>query len=466
MMTRLFCSPKDSAYKESQIRAVALYSTLCFSLFLSPLSLAREPIGAYSRIESHTYSQVMSIDGFIDNFSDELTNGDTALTHDLAEVGVQYGDWRIGRVLRYDYDLSFSNDTALINYNIENNVPIDSDAAYSIYLAAEHLRSEGFRIARRFKPYRGVTLSVGLSWLNSEQFYSGSVSLQTDRGGLTDDVIAGFESRAPEFEAQAQSVTTPAEAVVLGEDLLELSSEIQPLITSSNFQGSANYAYYRPALREDEQDEFSNVNFSTPSGRGYTFDVSLTWNFHPQWSLALEIRDLYSQITWSDAPQTQAQVSGSQAASDVLEAFNQFVENDVIKRFSGQFFTPTNPADSDNPQGAIPDILARIEADNVQTNVRNEKFFQRIPQQRYMALTYDPISWWSTTVKVETYQTQNFYHIRGDFWQHIAVEWHPTVSAIGLEFYHPLGRLRLATDDFDFQSAKFVSLTASVQLVF
>lgn len=433
---------------------------------LSPSLYARDPLGVYSRLESHTYSEVMSIDGFIDNFSGELSSGHTALTHDLAEVGVQYGRWRIGRVLRYDYDLSFSQDTARINYAIENNIPIDENAAYSIYLAAEHLRSEGVRIAHQFRPYRGFTVSVGLSWLNSEQFYSGSIRLDTNRGGLTDEAIAAIEARAPDFETQAQTVETAEDVVALGEQLQALSAEIRPLIDSSDFQGSADYAYYKPALREDEQDDFSDVDFSTPSGQGYSLDISVAWDFHPQWTLALEIRDIYSRITWDDAPQTQAAVRGTQAAADVLDAFDQFVENDVIKRFSGQFYTPTNPADVDNPQAAIPAILSQTETDNVDAHVRNERFVQRIPRQSYLSLSYDPVSWWSASVNVAEYETQTFYHIRGDFWQHVGVEWHPTVSAVGLEFYHPLGSVRLATDDFDFGQAKFLSLTASLQLVF
>lgn len=408
----------------------------------------------------------MSIDGFIDNFSGSLTAGDTALTHDLAELGVQYGPWRIGRVLRYDYDMSFSNDTAQINFNIENNLPIDENAAYDIYLAAEHLRSEGVRIAHQFKPYKRVSLSIGMSWLNSEQFYSGSVRLQTDRGGLTDALIAEYEARAPDFEAQAQAVETASDAVAIGESLQVLSSEIRPVVTGSNFQGTADYAYYRPALREDENDDFASVDFSTPSGQGYTFDINLKWDVTDQWSLGVEVRDIYSRITWSDAPATQAQVNGTEAAVDAIDAFDQFVENDVIKRFSGQFFTPTNSADPDEPQDAVPDILAQIEADNTQVAVQNAKFVQRIPRQTYAHVGFNSGSWWTARLQIEDYHTETFYHIRGDFWQHVALEWHPKVSAVGIEFYHPIARLRLATDDFDLGEAKFLSLTALIQLVF
>lgn len=446
-------------------RALFCISFLMAILISSPAH-ARETMGVYSRLESHTYSQIMSIDAFIDNFSGPLSAGNTALTHDLAELGVQYGPWRIGRVLRYDYDMTFSEDTAQINFNIENNQAIDNTAAYDIFLAAEHLRSEGVRIAHQFKPYKRVSLSVGFSWLNSEQFYSGSVSLQTDRGGLTDDVIASYEARAPELEAQAQAAAVPSDAVAIGESLQQISAELRPLISASNFQGQANYAYYRPALREDELDDFSEVDFSAPSGKGFTFDVNLQWAIDANWSLGFEVRDIYSRITWSDAPMTQAEVNGTQAAVDAVDAFDQFVENDVIKRFSGQFFTPTNPSNPDAPQDALPEIMAQIEADNAQVAVKNDKFVQRIPRQTYAHLMFNSGRWWTARLQVEDYHTQTFYHIRGDFWRHFALEWHPKVSAIGVELYHPLARLRLATDDFDLNNAKYLSLTAMFQLAF
>lgn len=444
-----------------------MISPLLIAQTLIPVTAqAREAVGIYSRLESHTYSEIMSIDGFIDNFSGTLTSGDTALTHDLVELGVQYGPWRIGRVLRYDYDMSFSNDTAQINFNIENNLPIDQDAAYDIYLAVEHLRSEGVRIAHQFKPYKRVSFSIGLSWLSSEQFYSGSINLQTDRGGLTDAVIAEYEARAPDFEEQAQTAETLADAVAVGESLQVFSAELRPIVSGSNFQGAADYAYYEAALREDENDDFSNVDFSAPRGKGYTFDINVEWDISAQWSLGLEVRDIYSRISWSGAPTTQAQVNGTQAAVDAIDAFDQFVENDVIKRFSGEFFTPTNNADPDAPEEVVPSILAQIEADNSQVVVQNADFEQRIPRQIYAHVSFDSGSWWSARLQIEDYHTQTFYHVRGDFWQHIGLEWHPAVSAVGVEFYHPLGRLRLATDDFDLSDAKYLSLTALVQLVF
>ena len=92
----------------------------------------REKIGAYSRVESHTFSEIMSIDGFINDFSGTLEVGRTALTHDLAEIGVSYGAWRVGRILRYDYDIVFSQDTAVLNQLIERGLPIDRDQNYFI----------------------------------------------------------------------------------------------------------------------------------------------------------------------------------------------------------------------------------------------------------------------------------------------------------------------------------------------
>ncbi|MEJ2756835.1 MAG: hypothetical protein P8104_13705, partial [Gammaproteobacteria bacterium] len=172
-----------------------------------------------------TYSEVMSIDGFIDNFSGTLEVGQSALTHDLAEIGVQYGPWRVGRVLRYDYDLAFSYDTALLNYQIERGQILDAMLPRDIELAVEHLRSAGIRVARSFSIRPGLSVEMGLSWLKSQQFYSGSLQVNTNRGALNEEAIARIEGLAPEYKSRVDDIETADDLVVLGDELLQVSAD-------------------------------------------------------------------------------------------------------------------------------------------------------------------------------------------------------------------------------------------------
>jgi len=439
---------------------------LILSLLMSEHALSRPQMGVFSNIESTTYSDVMSIDGFIDEFSGTLESGDHALTHDVAEVGFQVGDWRVSRIMRYDYEMQFSQDTANLNYRIENDLPIDEDAAYEIFIAAEHLRSTGFKVLRSFKFKENITFSVGLSWLESEQYYSGSVNITTNRGDLTDARIEALEAEGAAIEAQAELAETQEEYLALGDPLLALGDNLEAAIAGSNFSGGASYFYYEPALREDEQDDFQDVDFSAPNGKGYTLDVALDWRITDRWTVGFNIRDFYSQIRWDQTPATQASFDGTQAALDALEIYDQFVREDVINRLSGTFFTPLNPENPDDPAAVLPELEETIIADNSSAVVQNQSYTQRLPAQRFYHVHYDSLQWWSVKFQWETYRVADFYHFRGELWNFLAVEWHPSVSAYGLELYHRFAKIRFVTDDFDIDAAKYLSLNASLNLVF
>ena len=448
------------------MKRCAAFTTFWIMLCISEHTVARESWGVYTHINSLTYSEIMSIDGFINDFSGELEVGQTALTHDLAEVGIQYGAWRIGRVLRYDYDMTFSNDTALLNYQIERRQPIDLSIARDVSLSVEHLRSEGFRVAQSFSLSPAFSIQVGVSWLKSTQFYSGSVHFTTDRGSLSDAIIAEIEALAPEYEARAKAAVTTEEIIALGEEFLEVSSALQSHINTSRLQGTANYYYSEPALREDEVGDFDDIALTGPSGQGFTMDVALTWQLNNHWQVSLDIRDWYSRIVWQDSPATTASADVTQAALQALDTFDDFVEQDIIRRFSGQFFQPINPESPDDPAAAVSNIVANLRIDNSEVNVRNERFVQTLTRQTHLATRYESGSWWALSGHVTDYKTFTFWHLRADLWQWLGFEWHPKVDAFGISLYHPLGKIQLVADSSHLDDAKYLSLAASLVWTF
>ncbi|MEJ2670277.1 MAG: hypothetical protein P8077_08565 [Gammaproteobacteria bacterium] len=387
------------------------------SIMAHDCAFARASWGVYTQIESVTYSEAMSIDGFIDNFSGTLEVGQSALTHDLAEIGVQYGPWRVGRVLRYDYDLAFSYDTALLNYQIERGQILDA-------------------------------------------------MVNTNRGALNEEAIARIEGLAPEYKSRVDDIETADDLVVLGDELLQVSADIREVVVTSTLQGVADYYYYEPALREDERDEFSDVALFGPRGEGFTLDVALRWQINARWGMKLDIRDWYSRIVWQNSPATTASFTATQAAIQALDMFDQFVEQDIIRRFSGQFFQATNSENQDDPAEVVPDILAELSTANSSINVRNERFIQKLTSQTRFSTHYTPGSWWAISGYVEDYHTYTFWHVRADFGQWIGVEWYPDVQAFGLELYHRLAKIRLVTDSSDVSSAKYLSLVAAFSWYF
>ncbi len=430
---------------------------------ISPAVIAKE-WGPYVEVESFTYSEAMSINGFIDHFSGTLDSGNKALTHDRAEAGVRYQQWWLGKVIRYDYEIAFSPDTALINYQIENHLPIDETRSYEIYLKAKHLRSSGLTLGRYFQPRSNVRLGVGLSWLSSEQFYDGYIQASVEQGSLTAMDVSSFENLLANIDVS--NVTTPSEVQALGESLRPLVAELKQQVASTNISGSADYFYYKPALHEDDYAAFDDVDFTAPHGQGYTLDVFVDWQLSPKWQAGLKIRDAYSQIRWQNAPGTQARVDVTQAALDAVNVLDQWVEEDVIKRASGQFFQPINPADPSNPLGAIPALQQQILEDRYYANVRNQDYTQRLPPQVLVHTGYQIWPFMQVSAGWLETDVESFPNVRLQFFQHYWLHYEFTSQAVGIGFDSQYFKLGFISDSTDLDQAKYLAANLSVNINF
>ncbi len=416
----------------------------------------------YSDIESLTYSEAMSIKGFIDNFSGELESGSKALTHDKAEFGAFYQDWWIAKVFRYDYTLSFSEDTAFLNYQIENNRTIDESRSYNISLKAKHMRSTGFTLGKRWQILPTLMLSTSASWLASEQFYDGTIALQVEQGDFNASDVDEFESLAAGIDISA--LQTFADLVGIADTLQEASNQLRNDVSTSNISAYANYYYYKPALREDEFDEFNDVQLTDPSGQGFTTDIQLSWQFHPNWRLGIEAKDAYSRIEWENAPATTVRAEATQAALDGLDVVDQFIAEDVIKRSEGQFFSPLNPENPDDPAAALPEIQNDIVEQRSDVNVRNETFIQRLPSQVLVQVDHQVSPWLTTTVGYLDTEVAGFPHVKARFFQHYWLRYEVEASAYGVGFDSRFFRFGFMADSADLDTAKYLYLKAALTL--
>jgi hypothetical protein len=431
---------------------------------LTPKIACAKDWGPYVEIETFTYSEVMSIKGFIDHFSGELQAGNKAVTHNRVEAGARYDQWWLAKVLRYDYEIAFSTDTALLNYQIENNLPIDETRSYEIYLEAQHLRSTGFTLGRYFQPRANIRWGVGLSWLSSEQFYDGYIQASVDQGSIRSFDPSTFDQLIADLENI--EITSADQIVTLGESLRPLIAQLQQQIASTNISGSADYFYYQPALREDEISAFDSVDFSAPDGRGYTLDFFLDWQIDPKWQVGMRVRDAYSQIRWHNAPGTTVSVDVTQAALDVVEVLNQFVEEDVIKRAGGQFYQSVNPAEPSNPLGAIPALQQRILDERSRVNVRNEDYTQRLPPQIYLNTRYQVLPFVELSAGWLETDVESFPNTRIQFFQHYWLHYEWKAQAYGIGFDSRYFKFGITADSTDIDKAKFLSANLAVNVNF
>ncbi len=446
------------------MQALTVICIIGFVLLCGEAVYALEPISLYSKAESFTYSEVMSIDGFINDFSGDLESGSTAVTHNVLELGFSYGDWQVARVIRYDYVNSFSEDTAFLNYQLENGVVIDETRPYHIALKVDHLRSSGIKLGRSVRIRDNLTVRAAISWLESEQFYSGHIIADINQGDFDAQAVEDLEALVSSIESG--DINTFDQAGELGKELRQSTHQLQEMVVTTDLKFDANYHYYKPALREDEIDDFSDVDLFSPSGAGLVLDLGLSWEINEKWSMNFEMLDFYSYIKWDNAPATTANAQVTRAALDTLDVLEQFVEEDIIKRANGSFFTSINPSNPDDPEAVVPEIESQIQADNSTTDVRNEKYIQHLPKRYKLLGHYQMLP--NIQLSGEIYKTrvQTFSSVYIDFFQSISLAYQFEAEAMGLEFYNRYFKLSLIVDEADIKQAQFISLYFGLHVFF
>lgn len=252
---------------------------------LAPTAQAAD-FGLYSRAESFTFSEPVSVYQFINDWEDDLESGQLAFTYNRFEIGFFSGGFRIGYLVRYDYRLKFSGDTARFYHEERKDQSRDQARVYRIDLDGYHQRSRGLALHYDWQPHASLRITPSLSLLQADAVVDGRLSGQ--------------------IHSQ-------------GEDIL-----------SANL--NADYRYERDFLlgRELEDSDFD--------GQGYALDLAIHWQPGDHWHLWLQTHDLFGRIHWNELPRTQARVDTEpervedpfqryrQAAIQGLETERDFVQ--------------------------------------------------------------------------------------------------------------------------------------------
>lgn len=248
-----------------------LFSMLKKKLVLLGLSLpfysyAQEAI--YYQVQADVYSEPLAIHAFTDDWDDfKFKSGKNAFAHGLMQLGVKQGNWDFSWIWRYDYALNFSEDTAKLYYQIQNELPIDANSTYDLRLEAQHIDTVGSRAAYTWPISSNWNLETGITALIGRHYIDGHIN--------------------------ALGVTT---------DQQELMDRVKWL------NGSIDYSYDHPALKEDEM----GWNEQAHSGYGYALDATLRGAIAKNWNLKINIQDALAYLYWQDAPYTRYNISYDQ----------------------------------------------------------------------------------------------------------------------------------------------------------
>ena len=157
------------------------------SALLSPLASANNQFQVFTHFDAEIYTEAQPVQAFVDDFDAPLTSGDSAFTYNIFEVGVGYGNFKVGLQSRFDYVLNFDPDTAKYTHIEKNNLAFE-DRYYTYYLDAKQATSNGIFASYDFKflDKNALTITPKLSIFASTHFQDGIVD-----GRIYSDEVEG-----------------------------------------------------------------------------------------------------------------------------------------------------------------------------------------------------------------------------------------------------------------------------------
>ena len=347
--------------------------TAFFILSMPQLSKANE---ISLEFDSLTYSEPYTIDGLINDLRGDLSSGNTAFTFNELKLSYQKNNWHIALLSRADYLLKFNADTAELFYQIENGVALDTDRKYLIDLQAEHIIAKGVQFGYQWQFDNDSWLSTDISLLKASKLMSG------------------------ELYGSWQETST--------EQLTDLSLD---------------YHYSKDLLFK------SPVSHAT--GTGIAIDVAGYWQYDENYSADFTIKDLFSQIHWSDASYTRVTAN---SISNVSIVNGQLDVKPILSGYTGE-----------------------------------ERYKQKLPQRWLVGVNYRQ--------RKHSFRSEIFY-VSGYVFPRLKYQYRPTLHVkystgydfksealrLGLSYYGL--DLNLATDSLSKKKAHSLTVTAALKLAF
>ena len=209
------------------------------------------------------YSETAPIKQIVDDMEGPyFDGGKNSFTHNIWELGVKKEGWKTAYIIRYDYALEYSPDTAEIIYGDKNNVSLEKNRIYDVDLSLIHSRSTGFKFGYEWQVKPNFFIGMDLSYLETQRFLKG-------------DITGQFSASEDDYTGQI--------------DL--------------------DYVY--------REDKLLGRKVKVPTGRGYALDVAWRWqSANALWRFSGGWTDLLSKIRIKKAPFTSATASTDRISFD------------------------------------------------------------------------------------------------------------------------------------------------------
>ena len=189
--------------------------------------------------------------------------GTLAVTFNSLEVGFDWRNFELAYVVREDYIFEFSEDTFDLIYRDKNRLPIDESKTYDVFLKAQHIQAEGWRVGYVFEPEPWAKLRFSAHYWQADELLYGTISgrVTVDDGDINGGNLAVF------------------------------------------------YHYHEDYILKRKLRE-------TATGYGHSFSLGGEFALRPGLDLELQFYDLLGEIRWRNAPYSDLRIASTQTYYD------------------------------------------------------------------------------------------------------------------------------------------------------
>ncbi len=216
----------------------------------------------YFDSHSFAYSETAPIHQIVSDFEGpHFDGGKHSFTHNFWEMGVRRSNWKAAYVIRYDYSLNYTSDAAELIYGDKNDIAIEKNREYDVYLDLVHTRALGLKLGYQWQVLEQFNIGVDISYLKTSELLEGKVE-------------GKFTANDNDYSGEAY----------------------------------INYVY--------SQDDLLDRPTDKPKGQGYAIDLAWDWRLNSKYRMRGKWTDLLSEITFDNAPFTNATASSNRISYD------------------------------------------------------------------------------------------------------------------------------------------------------
>jgi len=391
----------------------------------------------FTQLDLFAYSAPVSVDKFANKFDAPLESGDTAFTHNLFEVGVQWNEWRVSYVQRFDYITSFTEDTALYHHSEKNGIPLATDREYNLLLEVNRLSASGLKVGYTWDFRKDLTFDIAFSYYNQlSDLQSGKAALDGDLEPITDQLIADAEAILAGVDAGNRDLSP----------LLTLVQDVNATLLIDYYYDDPKFGepdYAKPVITGPPNPVISGVDFSDPDGQGYSLDLGVNWQVTDQLNLDLKIFDVVNNFRWRNAPHSVARFDLNSALVDAIGVSQDFVDGLIV--------TPN-------------DLIDR----QLDVVIINEDFDQELPWRANLRASYsldkelNVFNFWTPNISVlggyYYTKTQHFPSLGIGFDDSFQLAYDFGGKAFSINYRNRYLFARLMTDSLSFEDAHTIGL--------